>query len=79
MPPEKQKVFFIGHFAREVPAGYVETLEQGRNLLKKQDLASYYDKLHLVVSGPLWSIERFAAIWQLNTGQLDSLVWKIKH
>ncbi len=64
----------IGHFVRQVPAGYVETLERGENHIQDKDLAAYYDQLHLITSGPLFSRERWAAIWGMLTGAYDSLI-----
>jgi arabinofuranosyltransferase len=64
----------IGHFERFLPDGYLESLNSGRDVLADPNLAAYYDKLKLVVSGDLWSWERLRAIWELNTGQLDHLI-----
>ncbi|WNG44208.1 hypothetical protein F0U60_08890 [Archangium minus] len=56
----------IGHFDRDVPAGYLETLRTGRNVMEDPALAEYLDKLLLVVRGPLFTRERWHAIWELN-------------
>jgi arabinofuranosyltransferase len=56
----------IGHFERRVPAGYVETLRTGRNRLESPRLAAFYDDLVLITRGPLWTRERWAAIFRLN-------------
>ena len=72
--PAKAVVFFrVGHVQREIPPGYVETVATGRVEICDPALAKYYERLHLVISGPLFTRERFEAIWQLNTGQLDYL------
>jgi arabinofuranosyltransferase len=63
-----------GHFAREVPAGYVESMRDGRNLLLDPDLRAFYDKVLLATRAPLFAAGRFKAIWELNTGAADSLV-----
>jgi arabinofuranosyltransferase len=52
----------IGHFVRDIPAGYPATIESGRNCLVDPQLARFYDRLHLIVSGSLWSRQRFANI-----------------
>jgi arabinofuranosyltransferase len=51
-----------GHFGRDIPAGYPETIESGRNSLVDPQLARFYNRLHLIVSGPLWSRQRFSNI-----------------
>jgi hypothetical protein len=48
----------IGHFQRDVPEGYVETVETGTNLLADPDLAAYYEHLRVIVADPLWSRHR---------------------
>jgi arabinofuranosyltransferase len=56
----------IGHFYRKLPDGYVESLESGENRIKDRCLADYYDRLKLVTRGPIWSWDRFKAIYSLN-------------
>lgn len=58
----------IGHFERELPEGYLETVYRGENVLGDRRLAGYYEQLSLVTRGPLLSWGRLAAIWRLNTG-----------
>lgn len=56
-----------GHFLRELPAGYLRSLRMGENHLKDPCIRALYDDLDLITRGPLWSKERLAAIWRLNT------------
>jgi len=39
----------------------------GENHLKDPCIRALYDDLDLITRGPLWSKERLAAIWRLNT------------
>lgn len=66
-----------GHYAREIPPGYIESLKQGRNLITKRNSAWLYDQVKLVVSGPIWSWERWKEIVRLNLGLSlpDTMVW----
>ena len=64
----------VGHYLREVPPGYVETLEKGENHIHHPALARYYDALSTVVKGPIWSWQRFQEIYRLNTGYYDHLI-----
>lgn len=64
----------IGHFERTVPGGYAASVEQRQNKICDPALARYYDSLTLATQSPLWSAQRWRAIWQLNTGQLNSLL-----
>ena len=57
----------IGHFRRDVPDGYIDTLRGGRNVIADPAIAAYYDTLATITRGPLWSAERGRAIWRVNT------------
>src|SRR5581483_9655347 len=41
----------VGHYRPSLPAGYVDTLQSGRNVIRDPDIAAYYDKLRLVNAG----------------------------
>ena len=60
--------FRIGHFERPLPAGYLRSRERGENLLVDPELRAAYQEILRVVRGPLWTRERWRAIWRLNTG-----------
>lgn len=64
----------IGHFARTVPDGYLETLTTGRNQIRDPALAEFYAKLSTIVHGELFSVDRLVTIWKMNTGQYDDLL-----
>lgn len=74
LPTEDVNDWRIGHFWRNAPDGYIETIKSGQNQLTNPALARYYDKLHLIVSGDIWSLKRWDAIWKMNTGQYDYLL-----
>lgn len=63
-----------GHYKRNVPEGYVETLRTGENHIADPNLALYYDKLSIILSGDLLSKERLIEIWKFNTGQYDYMM-----
>ena len=60
--------FYVGHFFRDIPEGYVESLDDGSNRLTDIALREYYEKLRSVTRGPLFSGERLWNIWHLNVG-----------
>jgi arabinofuranosyltransferase len=66
VPAKYDKDWRTGHLLRDVPDGYVRTLETGVNLLTDPCLKTYYDKLQLVISGPLFTWDRISAIAALN-------------
>ena len=63
----------IGHFRRDVPAGYADTLRSGENVIQDANLAAFYEPLRLVTRGPLWSMGRLHEVWRLNIGHYDHL------
>lgn len=67
--PADPRSWRIGHFTRELPPGYRETISTGVNRIEDPRLARLHDDLRLVTAGPLLSAERWAAIWRLNTAR----------
>lgn len=63
-----------GHYRREVPVGYADTLRGGQNVIQNPSLAAFYEPLRLATRGPLWDRRRLVAIWRLNTGYYDDLL-----
>jgi arabinofuranosyltransferase len=74
LPMRPQEKWRISHYERDIPVGYIESLEYGENRFENPDLAIYYDKLRLITSGDIWSSERWQAIWGFNTGEYASLI-----
>ena len=64
----------IGHFHRELPAGYIQTLRGGGNQIADAGLAQYFDTLALITRGPIWSTARWRAIVTMNLGLDDRLL-----
>ena len=56
----------IGHFEREMPAGYLDSWEDGVNRLTDPELRSLYEDVRLVTQTPIWSFERWRAIARLD-------------
>jgi arabinofuranosyltransferase len=61
----------IGHFVRDVPDGYYETVTTGRNQIADPQIAALYEVIREVTQGPIWSARRWRAIVALNTGRTD--------
>jgi arabinofuranosyltransferase len=64
----------IGHFMRQIPPGYEETLQTGQNLIENPELALFYDRLSLVTRGKIFSLQRFREILNFNLGRYDHLI-----
>ncbi len=74
LPVQTPKKWRIGHFRRDVPEGYLRTLETGVNHIADSSLARYWDKLTLITRGELFSWQRLREIWKFNTGGYDYLL-----
>ena len=64
----------IGHYERELPTGYLKTVETGQNQIEDENLSLYYEKLRIVVSDPVFSKGRISEIFALNTGRYDDWI-----
>lgn len=61
----------IGHFYRDVPGGYMASLNQSKNLIDDLCVHRLYDDIRPVATGPVFSLERFKKIVKLNSGYSD--------
>lgn len=68
LPAKYDSNWRIGHFERQIPAGYVDSLEQDKNLLKDPLTRDYWEVIRKATRGPIFSFARFKAIVQLNLG-----------
>lgn len=61
--------FYAGHYFRDIPDGYLESVASGDNRLTDPLLHDYYDRLKEAISGPLFSLPRLRSLWYLNLGE----------
>lgn len=69
IPPSFYFDFWVSHFTRELPAGYLESRQSGQNLIQDQVIREYFEKLLRVTTGPVFSLARFKDIFALNWQQ----------
>lgn len=67
--PQLYFEFYAGHYFRDIPDGYLDSIRSGTNQIQDRLLHDYYDRLLSVVKGPLFSASRFSSMWYLNLGQ----------
>lgn len=65
--PAHPKKWRPGHFRRAIPEGYEKTLLTGTIHLRERKHVELYEDVRAVVRGPLFSSERWGAIWRLHT------------
>jgi arabinofuranosyltransferase len=56
----------IGHYQRALPEGYFESVDTDSNQLTDPETAALYERIRLATRAPLWTRERWAAIWRLS-------------
>lgn len=61
----------IGHFRRDLPDGYLDSLSTGQNVITDACIHRLYDDIRPVVTGPLFTLERAKNIIKLNSGYSD--------
>lgn len=71
LPAVRDPNWRVGHFDRRIPAGYVETLMSGRNVIADPRTRAYYDVIRAVTRAPLNAPGRLAAIVDLNLGRVE--------
>ena len=63
----------VGHYERAFPEGFFKSKRTGQNRLANPVLKSLYADVELATRGDLWTAERWAAIWRLNSGHYRNL------
>jgi arabinofuranosyltransferase len=71
MPRRRSWYHRPGHFPREIPAGYPESAEAGKNLIVDPDLKRYYDVILILTRDPVFSLKRLGTIVSFNLGKYD--------
>ncbi|HEX5658311.1 MAG TPA: hypothetical protein VFX59_14010 [Polyangiales bacterium] len=76
LPMRQDHGWRVGHYVRQIPSGYPETVASvdGTCLMKDKRMCTYYGLLHEVIAGPLFSFSRLKAVVLLNLGLRDSLL-----
>jgi len=69
IPPHFYFEFWVSHFTRELPAGYLESRREGRTRVEDPISHAYFDKLLRVTTAPVFSLDRFKDVFDLNWRQ----------
>lgn len=74
LPLDPDEEWRIGHLKRAIPPGYREARRTGSTKRMPAGLKEYYDALRLIVSGPIFDVERLRTIVDFNLGRYDHLL-----
>jgi arabinofuranosyltransferase len=66
LPATPKPAWRIGHLDRTVPAGYVETLSAGTNVIEDPKVRDFYEHLRPIVRDPIWSGARLREVLAMN-------------
>lgn len=77
LPAKKADKWKSGHFYRQLPTNYEESIKQDKNLLSDQTTAHYWDTIRTVTRGPIFDKNRFAEIFMLNLGLIEKPNWEM--
>jgi arabinofuranosyltransferase len=64
----------VGHYRREIPAGYYESVKTNSNKIAHPNLRKVYDDILLITRGELFSKDRFRAILDRIFGAYKPLI-----
>jgi len=71
LPAKYSRKWRVGHYYRQIPTDYAESVETGSNLLPDLKTRALYDSIRLITRGPLFSLERMKEVARMNLGLID--------
>lgn len=69
LPHIKTNVWRAGHFIRQFPTGYNESLYENNNQLTDETLAAYYETIRTITRGNIFTVNRLKTILHFNFSQ----------
>jgi arabinofuranosyltransferase len=63
-----RRPWYPGHFDRDLPSGYMESVRVQGNLIDDPAVHAYYENLREIIRGPVWGWKRFQTIARMNLG-----------
>lgn len=68
LPIHKDDVWRIGHFERQLPTGYIESIQENKNLILDAETANYYEVIRILTRDPVFNIDRLITVFKFNLG-----------
>jgi arabinofuranosyltransferase len=75
LPAQFDPNWRIGHFLRQVPTDYLESVRRDQNLLADPRTHDFYDAIRLITRGDLNDPKRWRAILDMNLGRVPPPDW----
>ena len=77
LPAERTGKWRIGHFERQLPTDYRESVERQANLLRDPRTRAYYESIRTITRGSLNRLDRFREIARMNLGLVETPDWQM--
>ncbi len=79
LPAERTRKWRIGHFQRQLPTDYQESIEQDANVLADDRTRTYYESIRTITRGKLNSLDRLREVVRMNLGRIQEPDWDMYH
>jgi arabinofuranosyltransferase len=79
LPAERTRQWRIGHFLRQLPTDYEDSVKEDANLLADSGTRTYYESIRMITRGPLNSVDRLREVVRMNLGQIQKPDWDMYH
>ena len=70
LPARRDREWRIGHFERDIPSGYLDSIRTQKNVIFDDATRQYYGAIKLITQGPLFSWERIKMIALFNLNRI---------
>ncbi|HEX8281403.1 MAG TPA: hypothetical protein VF551_08500 [Chthoniobacterales bacterium] len=67
----------VGHYARSIPDGYIESIQKRKNRIVNPKVHELYDVVRTLAKGRIWSGKRFREIVKINLGFYNGTIRSI--
>ena len=74
IPKKDAKLIRIGHIERDIPAGYINSVFENKNLIFDKNLKEYYNAIKVITQDEIFSKERIKTIIKFNLGKYNYLI-----
>ena len=78
LPTSRRDGWRVGHYARAIPAGYIESLQNGTNEIRRGKIRELYRVTKILSQDPIWSTERLKEIAKMNLGFYNKKIRSIR-
>lgn len=75
LPAKENPHWRIGHFYRQLPTDYIESIEKGENILADEKTARYWESIRIITRNALFDKSRVAEIFRVNFGLTEKSDW----